>query len=55
MERQTTLEEFYELGGHDQREALRRINENHIDKLSKIFNEVFEKLFNQNYVVRCEG
>jgi hypothetical protein len=51
---QTTLDEFNELGGHNQKESLRRIHENHVTKLSKIFNEVFERLFDQPYVVRCD-
>ena len=56
--KQTTLDQFNELinesKGHDQKESLRRIHENHVTKLSKIFNEVFERLFDQPYVVRCD-
>jgi 2-oxo-4-hydroxy-4-carboxy--5-ureidoimidazoline (OHCU) decarboxylase len=56
--KQTTLDQFNELinesRGYDQREALRRIQRNHVDKLSRIFNEAFERLFNQPYVMRCD-
>jgi hypothetical protein len=52
---QTTLEDFSPKNIEDRnREAISRIHENHVTKLSKIFNEVFERLFDQPYVMRCE-
>jgi predicted HAD superfamily phosphohydrolase len=49
--KQTTLDQFNEPS--DQREALRRIHENHISKMEQVFNEIFSKLFDgEKYVQR---
>jgi hypothetical protein len=50
--KQTRIDEF--MVEDRNREAISRIQRNHVDKLSKIFNEVFERLFDQPYVVRCD-
>jgi len=56
MERgvQTRLDDFYQRESNDQREALRRIHETHVTRLSKVFNEAFGRIFNQLYIVRCD-
>jgi hypothetical protein len=54
--KQTTLDQFNELinesRGHDQKESLRGIHENHISKMEQIFNEIFSKLFNGEEYIR---
>jgi hypothetical protein len=50
--KQTTLDEFDESRGHDQREALRRIHESHVSKMEQLFNEIFSKIFDGEEYVR---
>jgi len=52
MERQTTLDEFSRIR-EDNRERLRRIYVNRINKLEQIYNELFRKLFSEDYIEGC--
>jgi len=63
MERwiQTKIEDFepirenkswQEIDEHN-RLAMKRIYETHISKMEKMFNQIFERLFSQEYVKRC--
>jgi hypothetical protein len=49
MERgiQARLDDFEE--EYDEREALNRIRQNHTQKMAAMFNEIFQKLFNEKY------
>jgi hypothetical protein len=50
---QTTLDEFNELRDQDQREALKRIHRTHVSKMESVFNQIFQRLFQQDYIERC--
>jgi len=47
---QTTLEDFSPKNIEDRnREAISNIRRNHTEKMAAIFNEIFQKLFNEKY------
>jgi hypothetical protein len=53
MERgiQTRIDDFQE--EYDQREALNRICQTHVRRMSDILNEAFKRLFGEDYIERC--
>ena len=55
--KQTTLDEFERVDSRSieehNREALKRIHETHVSKMADILNEIFRKLFDEDYVKRC--
>jgi hypothetical protein len=47
---QKRLDDFQE--EHDQREALNRIRRNHTQKMAAMFDEIFQKIFGEQYTRR---
>jgi uncharacterized protein YutE (UPF0331/DUF86 family) len=50
---QTRLDDFYQVESYDQHEALNRICQTHVRKMSDILNEAFRRLFGEDYIERC--
>ena len=52
MERgtQKRLDDFYQEGNYDERQALNRIYQTHVRKMSEILNEAFIRLFGEDYI-----
>jgi hypothetical protein len=53
MERgiQTRIDDFYQ-EEYDERQALNRICQTHVRKMSDILNEAFRRLFGEDYIER---